>query len=88
MLQICEQSLSSSSLNADGRSDNMGGPESIKNSWARVWCRSLIPKSYFCLGKLEEALGFLDKLEQTGFATEKYNLLCYFLFFTLSVVYE
>ncbi|KAI3846420.1 hypothetical protein MKX03_001870 [Papaver bracteatum] len=69
VLQLCEQSLGSLLSNADGQSDNSNAHVSLKNS--RAWCWSLISKSYFYLGRLEEAVGFLDKIEQAGLVTEK-----------------
>ncbi|OVA12942.1 Tetratricopeptide TPR-1 [Macleaya cordata] len=74
VLQLCDQTLASASLNANGQSENSDGPESIKNSRARLWCWCLIAKSYFNLGRLEEALDFLDKLEQVGFSAEKHGI--------------
>ncbi|KAI3968190.1 hypothetical protein MKX01_018493 [Papaver californicum] len=69
VLQLCERSLGSLLSNADGQSDNSNAHVSLKNS--RAWCLSLISKSYFYLGRLEEAVGFLDKIELAGFVTEK-----------------
>ncbi|OVA16235.1 Tetratricopeptide TPR-1 [Macleaya cordata] len=74
VLHLCDQTLGSASFNANGQSENSDGPESIKNSHTRFWCWCLIAKSYFYLGRLEEALDFLDKLEQVGFATEKHGI--------------
>ncbi|MCL7045508.1 hypothetical protein MKW94_019878 [Papaver nudicaule] len=71
VLQLCEQSLGSLLSNAAGQSDNSNPHGSLKGS--RAWCWSLISKSYFYLGRLEEAVAFLDKIEQGGYVIEKHE---------------
>jgi len=68
VIHLCKQSLeaavkNSTSLIADGQSSNLDSSEILKSYYFLIWRYCLISKSYFCLGKLEKALDFLDKQE-------------------------
>ncbi|KAF8398323.1 hypothetical protein HHK36_017250 [Tetracentron sinense] len=78
MIQLCEQTLDSAennfaSISADGQLENVDSSECLKCSPVRLWRRLLIFKSYFYLGRLEEALDLLEKQEKTESMTEKYG---------------
>ncbi|KAK9128832.1 hypothetical protein Syun_017629 [Stephania yunnanensis] len=70
LIQLCEQSLefaekNFASASGDGqREKKLNGPESIKIGAARIWRSFMISKSYFYMGKLDEALELLDIPEQ------------------------
>ncbi|KAF5203662.1 Tpr repeat-containing thioredoxin ttl4 [Thalictrum thalictroides] len=61
VIQLCEQSLDSAEKNSPSVIAN--GTESLKNCPARLWRWHLMAKSYFYMGRLEEALGFIEKVE-------------------------
>ncbi|KAF6152955.1 hypothetical protein GIB67_039662 [Kingdonia uniflora] len=62
VVQLCEQSLESAENNS--AADRYDDSESVKNYPARLWRWCLMSKSYFYLGRLEEAIEWLEKLEQ------------------------
>ncbi|XP_047330125.1 uncharacterized protein LOC124933733 [Impatiens glandulifera] len=68
----CEQTLASAAKNCPSNNGgvvaNMEPPGVLKTSF-RLWRWYLIIKSYFYLGRLEEALAFMKK-EEPNFATE------------------
>ncbi|XP_010938663.1 uncharacterized protein [Elaeis guineensis] len=69
VIQLCEQSLDSAKRNSflAGSDDQLENPDSsgqTKSSSVKLWRWHLISKSYFYLGKLEEALELLRKHEQ------------------------
>ncbi|PIA48330.1 hypothetical protein AQUCO_01400734v1 [Aquilegia coerulea] len=61
VIQLCEQSLDSAEKNSPSVTAN--GTESLKKCPARLWRWHLMAKSYFYMGRLEEALGFIEKVE-------------------------
>ncbi|KAI3951564.1 hypothetical protein MKX01_018680 [Papaver californicum] len=78
VIQMCEQSLSSAEVNcasisADSKLKNLGHAKVNKTSPARLWRWRLISQSYFYLGRLEESLDYLEKLELAGSAAEKFE---------------
>ncbi|KAF8403744.1 hypothetical protein HHK36_011848 [Tetracentron sinense] len=78
VIQLCEQTLdsaekNSTSINFDGQLAIVDGSECVKNSHVRLWRWCLISKSHFYLGRLEEALDLLEKLEQMGSISEKHG---------------
>ncbi|XP_030457885.2 uncharacterized protein LOC115678635 isoform X1 [Syzygium oleosum] len=69
VVKLCEQSLKFAeknfgalgvNLTSDMVDSDCGG-----NSAVRLWRFFMMAKSYFCLGRLEEALELLEKIEQT-----------------------
>lgn len=56
---------------ADGKSEHADGSESMKSYPVNLWRWGLVSKSYFYLGRLEEALELLEKHEQLGPVKEK-----------------
>ncbi|KAI3838481.1 hypothetical protein MKX03_013245 [Papaver bracteatum] len=78
VIQMCEQSLSSAEVNcasisADSKLTNLDHAKAKKTSPARLWRWHLISLSYFYLGRLEESLEYLEKLELAGSAAEKFE---------------
>ncbi|KAI3938308.1 hypothetical protein MKW92_023207 [Papaver armeniacum] len=78
VVQMCEQSLSSAEVNCASISDdsklkNLDHAKENKTSPARLWRWRLISLSYFYLGRLEESLEYLEKLELAGSAAEKFE---------------
>ena len=76
MVQLCEQTIDSAEKNsptvgADGRLANLDGSRLSKDFSFRLWRVHLIFKSYFHLGRLEEALTFLEKQKEFGYVTEE-----------------
>lgn len=66
VIKLCEQTLDLAELNSDKTETdsqfmNRDYSESLKGSPASLWRWSLTAKSYFYLGKLEEALELLQK---------------------------
>ncbi|XP_059625039.1 uncharacterized protein LOC132268238 isoform X2 [Cornus florida] len=66
VIQLCEQTLRSVEIDspasgADGHLAHLDGSDSQENSSFRLWRWRLIVKSYFHLGRLEDALAFLEK---------------------------
>nr|GMD64757.1 tpr repeat-containing thioredoxin ttl1 [Ipomoea batatas] len=68
VIQLCELTLASADLNAF-RTDvdlKMLDASKIQNTASfRLWCCSVTVKAYFYLGKLEEAVNFLNKEEKS-----------------------
>lgn len=69
VIKLCEQTLdlaeqNSATTEADSRPTNCSSSECMKCSPARLWRWRLTAKSYFHLGKLEEALELLKKHEK------------------------
>ncbi|XAR60345.1 hypothetical protein NMG60_11033675 [Bertholletia excelsa] len=76
LIQLCEQTLVSAEMNcstisSDGHSTNMDCSDMQKISSFRLWRWHLITKSYFYLGRLEEALDFLKKQEGSVSSTRE-----------------
>lgn len=76
MIQLCEQTLGSAeknspTLGSDGHLANLDGSGLSKDSSFRLWRVRLIFKSYFYLGRLEDALTLLEKQKEFGYVTEK-----------------
>ncbi|KAL3828215.1 hypothetical protein ACJIZ3_017017 [Penstemon smallii] len=69
LIKFCEQLLVSEESNflmsGSGHSVEFHGSELKRAPSLRVWCWSLILKSYFYLGKLEDALDFIRKQEES-----------------------
>ncbi|CAK9187686.1 unnamed protein product [Ilex paraguariensis] len=67
VIQLCEQTLNSAGSNTlttrACQSVNLDSSDLQRSSSFRLWRWSLIVKSYFHLGRLEEALDFLKKQE-------------------------
>ncbi|KAF2312097.1 hypothetical protein GH714_028039 [Hevea brasiliensis] len=66
VIQLCEQTFDSAEQNsplidADCQSADLDSSELLKNSSFSLWRSHLMFKSYFYLGKLEEAIGSLEK---------------------------
>ena len=69
MILLCEQTLEVAEKNstlscANRQSPNMKDSDFLENYSFRIWRYSLIFKSNFYLGKLEEALNFLGNQEK------------------------
>ncbi|XP_020579563.1 uncharacterized protein LOC110024116 isoform X2 [Phalaenopsis equestris] len=76
-IQVCEQTLEFAEKNSrvtetDSQSMDRNCSKSIKKSHARFWRWRIISKSYFYLGKLEEANELLQKLEKMKPDIDKY----------------
>ncbi|XP_028121126.1 uncharacterized protein LOC114318429 [Camellia sinensis] len=77
MIQLCEQTLGSAEMNcsavvsADGHITNLDSSDARKPPSFRLWRWRLIIQSYFYLGRLEEALEFLKKQEESVSTTEE-----------------
>ncbi|OMO81785.1 Tetratricopeptide TPR-1 [Corchorus capsularis] len=74
VIQLCEQTFDSAErnsllFNTDGQPSNLDGFS--KDSTFRIWRCRLIFKSYFHLGKLEEAIASLEKQEELQSATDR-----------------
>lgn len=68
IIQLCEQTFHSAKknsppLDASGQSMELDGSEPTKDVSFRLWRCCLIFKSYFTLGRLEEAIAALEKQE-------------------------
>ncbi|PKA58579.1 TPR repeat-containing thioredoxin TTL2 [Apostasia shenzhenica] len=77
VIQVCEQSLELAEKNgvisvADGRFKETSDFESTESSFVKFWRWRIISKSYFYLGRLEEACELLEKHEKMMPAVEKY----------------
>uniref|UniRef100_A0A5B7BJ91 J domain-containing protein n=1 Tax=Davidia involucrata TaxID=16924 RepID=A0A5B7BJ91_DAVIN len=71
VIQLCEQTLCSAEMNSpasgpDGDLAQLNGSDIQQITSFRLWRWRLIVKSYFYLGRLEEALDFLKKQEESG----------------------
>ncbi|WJZ89707.1 hypothetical protein VitviT2T_008905 [Vitis vinifera] len=71
VIQLCEQTLGSAeknspTLGSDGHLANLDGSGLSKDSSFRLWRVRLIFKSYFYLGRLEDALTLLEKQKEFG----------------------
>lgn len=76
VIQFCEQTMgsaetNSSTLGVDSKSKNVDGHELQKGFSSRLWRWNLIIKSYFYLGRLDEALEFVKKQEDSVPSTER-----------------
>ncbi|KAF8006969.1 hypothetical protein BT93_K1079 [Corymbia citriodora subsp. variegata] len=69
VMKLCEQSLKFAEKNISALGgnllSNMVDSDRGGYSAVRLWRFFLMAKSYFCLGRLEEALELLEKIEQT-----------------------
>lgn len=69
VVKLCEQSLKFAEKNFGALGGNllseMVDSDCGGNSAVRLWRFFMMAKSYFCLGRLEEALELLEKIEQT-----------------------
>lgn len=80
VIQLCEQSLDSAKRNSflagsDDQLENLDSSGYTKSSLVGLWRWHLISKSYFYLGKLEEAIELLKKHEQAKPIGERYCLM-------------
>ncbi|KAK1294230.1 Chaperone protein dnaJ 39 [Acorus calamus] len=78
VIQLCEQTQDSaernfSMINADGHIGDHISSESVKCPSVTLWRWHLISRSYFYLGRLEEALDLLEKHEKVLPITKKYE---------------
>ncbi|KAJ8449434.1 hypothetical protein Cgig2_002231 [Carnegiea gigantea] len=78
LILLCEHTLEAAEKNspllaANRQSPNMEDSDVLKNYSFRIWRYSLIFKSNFYLGKLEEALNFLEKQEKWRSMVDKYG---------------
>ncbi|XVF04775.1 hypothetical protein REPUB_Repub05bG0114300 [Reevesia pubescens] len=76
VIQLCEQTFDSAEKNClsfdiNGQLANLDGSGFSKDSNFRIWRCHLIFKSYFHLGKLEEAIASLEKQEELQSATDR-----------------
>ncbi|KAE8731617.1 Heat shock protein DnaJ with tetratricopeptide repeat, putative isoform 3 [Hibiscus syriacus] len=76
VIQLCEQTFDSAeknspSLDANGQSASPDSSGFLKDPTFRIWRCHLIFKSYFHLGKLEEAIAFLEKQEELPSTTNR-----------------
>lgn len=69
VVKLCEQSLKFAEKNFGALGMNLSSDMVDSycggNSAVRLWRFFMMAKSYFCLGRLEEALELLEKIEQT-----------------------
>lgn len=63
--------INCSVVGLDNRLNNVDGPEARASSSFRLWRWNLIAKSYFYLGKMDEALDFVKKQEECVLITER-----------------
>ncbi|KAH7560676.1 hypothetical protein JRO89_XS10G0069400 [Xanthoceras sorbifolium] len=71
VIQLCDQTMDSAAKNsptvdADGQLTYLDGVEPSTDFTFRLWRSCLIFKSYFNLGKLEEAVASLEKQDKQG----------------------
>lgn len=76
VIKFCEQTLDLAEQNSavttgDSQFNDKDLSEHTKSSSARLWRWRLIAKSYFCLGKLEEALVLIRKHEELKSGLDK-----------------
>lgn len=76
VIRLCELSFDTAEKNSppsdsDGQSTNLDGSEFSKDPIFRVWRCCLIFKSYFYLGRLEDAIISLEKQEKLQSLTKK-----------------
>ncbi|XP_073063686.1 uncharacterized protein [Primulina eburnea] len=76
LIQLCEKTLGAVESNFLVSGDNSQSGEFHESDLKRfpsfrIWCCSLILKSYFYLGKLEEALVFLKNQEESMFPLQR-----------------
>lgn len=75
LIQLCEKNLGAGESNFLVSGDNSQSGDfhesDLKRAPFRVWCCSLILKSNFYLGKLEEALVFLKNQEESVFPLQR-----------------
>ncbi|XWS71203.1 hypothetical protein CRYUN_Cryun03dG0118700 [Craigia yunnanensis] len=75
-IQLCEQTFDSAEKNSlsfdiNGQLANLDSSGSSKDSSFRIWQCRVIFKSYFHLGKLEEAIALLEKQEELQSASDR-----------------
>ncbi|GMI81599.1 tetratricopeptide repeat 16, DNA J protein C31 [Hibiscus trionum] len=76
VIQLCDQTFDSAeknspSLDVSGQLANPDGSGFSKDPTFRIWRCHLIFKSYFHIGKLEEAIAFLEKQEELQSTTNR-----------------
>ncbi|GLT82142.1 hypothetical protein SLE2022_005520 [Rubroshorea leprosula] len=74
VIQLCEQTYDSAEKNSpslDGQLANQDGSGFSKDSTFRIWRCCLIFNSYFQLGRLEDAIAYLEKQEELQSVTER-----------------
>ena len=76
LIRLCEQTLGSAEMNCsatsvNGRLSTMDCSDVQKNPSFSLWRWQLIIKSYFSLGRLEEALDILKNQEESISTTKK-----------------
>ncbi|GAV60423.1 DnaJ domain-containing protein/TPR_11 domain-containing protein [Cephalotus follicularis] len=70
-IQLCEQTLPFAEMNFASASTNRQ-LSTENHSLAKLWRWHCMSRSYFCMGRIEVALDFLQKLEQVGSTQDKY----------------
>ncbi|KAL6563750.1 hypothetical protein OROGR_002709 [Orobanche gracilis] len=78
LIQLCEQILGYVESNfrmsgVDSHSVEFHGSDLKRSPSFRLWCSSQILKSYFYLGRLEEALVFIKKQDESASLVEREN---------------
>ncbi|KAK8543377.1 hypothetical protein V6N13_136111 [Hibiscus sabdariffa] len=76
VIQLCEQTFDSAeknslSFDSNGQMVNLDSSGFSKDSTFRIWRCHMIFKSYFHLGKLDEAIALLEKHEQLQSSTDR-----------------
>ncbi|GMJ15529.1 tetratricopeptide repeat 16, DNA J protein C31 [Hibiscus trionum] len=76
VIQLCEQTFDSAeknslSFDSNGQMVNLDSSGFSKDSAFRIWRWQMIFKSYFHLGKLEEAIALLEKQEKLQSSTDR-----------------
>lgn len=76
VILFCDKTMDSAKINCsvvglENRLNNVDGPEVRASSSFRLWRWNLIAKSYFYLGKMDEALDFVKKQEESVQITER-----------------
>lgn len=66
--------INCSVVGLDNRLNNVDGREVRASSSFRLWRWNLISKSYFYLGKMDEALDYVKIHEEAVDITERYNI--------------
>lgn len=77
VIQLCEQSFDSAKENSPLSNANYDvgqqkDSELMKEPSFKIWRCCMIFKSYFYLGRLEEAIGLLEKLEESHLLLKRY----------------
>lgn len=91
MIQLCEQSLVFAKMNClplggDVQSANPDSSVLSKRYYFKIWRFNMIFKSYFYLGKLEEALDLLEKQDGLRFVTEKNSKVAHLPFLNILAI--